>query len=64
MPNHFHLLVNIKTEGVKFLSVKGKEEMQYFPNALGLITSSYTQAVNKQLNRKGSMFSHSVKQKF
>ena len=63
MPNHFHLLVNIKSEGAKHLNVKGKEEMQYFPNAMGLITSSYTQAINKKKGRRGSLFSHSLKAK-
>jgi hypothetical protein len=63
MPNHFHLLVNIKPEGAKQLNIKGKEDMQFFPNAMGLITSSYSQAINKQQGRRGSLFAHSVKAK-
>lgn len=63
MPNHFHLLVRLTSEGSKFSLHKAKETMQCFPFAIGNILSSYTQAINKQQNRKGGLFAHRTKAK-
>lgn len=63
MPNHFHLLVKITSEGSKLSLHKAKETMQYFPFAIGSTLSSYTQAINKQQNRKGGLFAHRTRAK-
>ena len=48
MPNHFHLIVTVKPEGVIFIENEKVEEMQVLSRAIGTTLSSYTQAINKQ----------------
>ena len=54
MPNHFHLLIetkeNLRGEGIN--------------KAFQIILSSYSQAINKQENRTGSLFQQHTKSKF
>ncbi|TAG54039.1 MAG: hypothetical protein EAZ27_09770 [Cytophagales bacterium] len=75
MPNHFHILVRIKSEEEltkvwteKFdgstklfegLKTLEKLVIQEFSNVL----NGYTQALNKVFNRKGSLFMHPFKRK-
>jgi len=61
MPNHFHLLVQIKDvaemqnpQGFKNLEGLGKEPYQYFSN----LFNAYTKAINKCYHRTGSLFEH------
>ncbi|MGI6048783.1 MAG: transposase [Petrimonas sp.] len=63
MPNHFHLLVRLKDEAVATVRFKGKEEVQQFSFSIGQMLSSYTQAINKQIGRKGYLFAHNTKAK-
>jgi len=63
MPNHFHLILTIKPEGVVFLDHKNLEDMQVVSRAIGTTLSSYTQALNKQQGRRGSLFAHITKAK-
>ena len=63
MPNHFHLILTVKKEGVKFSTKKKREDMQLLPEAIGTVLSSYTQAINKQQGRRGSLFAHKTKAK-
>jgi putative transposase len=63
MPNHFHIILNVKSEGTKFLKKDKIEEMQVLSRAIGTVLSSYTQALNKQVGRKGSLFAHKTKAK-
>jgi putative transposase len=63
MPNHFHLILTIKPEGVVFFENKSLEEMQVISRATGTTLSSYTQALNKQQGRRGSLFVHKTKAK-
>lgn len=63
MPNHFHLIVTIKSEGAKFYENKRVNEMQHISRAIGTVQSSYTQALNKLLGRRGSLFAHRIKAK-
>lgn len=64
MPNHFHLILTVKAEGVRFSEKKKREDMQLLPQAIGTVLSSYTQALNKQQQgRRGSLFAHNTKAK-
>ena len=63
MPNHFHLILNVNKEGVVFSENKGRNEMQLLSQAIGTVLSSYTQALNKQQGRRGSLFAHKTKAK-
>jgi len=63
MPNHFHIILTVKPDGVKFFKTKQIEEMQLLSRAIGTVLSSYTQALNKQLGRRGSLFAHKTKSK-
>ena len=63
MPNHFHLIVTVKAEGAAFIDNIRLEEMQVLSRGIGTILSSYTQALNKQQGRRGSLFAHKTKAK-
>ncbi len=53
MPNHFHFLIETKE----------KSEEQKISKAFQIILSSYSQAINKQENRTGSLFQQHTKAK-
>ncbi len=63
MPNHFHLILKVNGVGVQFSEKKKREDMQLISQVLGTILSSYTQALNKQIGRKGNLFAHKTKSK-
>lgn len=63
MPNHFHLLVTLKDAAVETTRFKGKEEVQQFSFSIGQMLSSYTQAINKQIGRRGYLFAHNTRAK-
>jgi len=63
MPNHFHLILTIKPDGVTLINNEKLEEMQVLSRAIGTVLSSYTQALNKQQGRRGSLFAHKTKAK-
>jgi len=58
MPNHYHWLIHVKEE-------KKKEGSHHHPlvRKIATLQSSYTQAVNKQENRSGSLFRRKSKAK-
>src|SRR6056297_605423 len=58
MPNHYHWLIHVKEE-------KKKESSHHHPlvRKIATLQSSYTQAVNKQENRSGSLFRRKSKAK-
>jgi REP element-mobilizing transposase RayT len=65
MPNHFHLLVKIKDEKVlqitfpKFQTLEKFDSIniqKFISKQFSNLFSSYTQAFNKEQNRKGSLF--------
>ncbi len=62
MPNHFHLLiyVPVNSEGLHFLP---NQNQQILVRKLGTLLSSYSQAINKQENRSGSLFQQKTKSK-
>ena len=59
MPNHFHILLAVNEKGTEIEF--GKPQMQYLSKNIGAMLSSYTQAFNRQENRKGSLFAHTTK---
>jgi putative transposase len=63
MPNHFHLILKVNADGVKFSDKKKREDMQLLAQSVGTILSSYTQALNKQIGRRGVLFAHKTKAK-
>ena len=69
MPNHIHLAVKIKPE-TEFkllesynLSKSYDNSEKYISKQFANLFSSYTQAFNKQQNRKGSLFMQNFKRK-
>jgi putative transposase len=63
MPNHFHLILTVNAEGVKYSEKKKREDMQLLSQSLGTVLSSYTQALNRQIGRRGNLFAHKTKAK-
>ena len=63
MPNHFHILLTVNEKGTEFSNLNFKERMQLLPKSIGTLLSSYTQAINRQENHRGSLFAHSTKAK-
>jgi putative transposase len=60
MPNHFHFLIETTEKSVA-LKKSGILEIQAVSYAIQQIQSSYTKAINKQINRTGSLFTQNVK---
>jgi len=63
MPNHFHILLTVNEQGVEFSTHKSTEQMQLLPKSIGTLLSSYTQSINRQEKRVGSLFAHTTKAK-
>jgi len=64
MPNHFHFLVQAKDQSIRPLkAVRQVKEMDPIARKIGTLLSSYTQAINKQKNRTGSLFQQKTKAK-
>jgi len=65
MPNHFHFLVQVKDKPIRPLQAVRWVENPMDPIArkVGTLLSSYTQAINKQENRTGSLFQQKTKAK-
>jgi len=59
MPNHFHLLVALPSGGLG--PSGGLSPKHELSKAMGIILSSYTQAINKAHNRTGSLFQQKTK---
>ena len=63
MPNHFHLLVRANANSCinrKTSSAIGMQELAY---RVGILLSSYSQAINKQNGTTGSLFQQKTKAK-
>jgi len=63
LPNHFHLMLSVKGSGVSIVTESHRPNTQILSKQIGLLLSSYTQAINKRFNRKGSLFAHKTKAK-
>lgn len=55
MPNHFHLMVHVKTISQQIESMPFAKP-RTFNDSIGIILRSYTRAINLQENRTGSLF--------
>ena len=63
MPNHFHLIIMATEKSIIERSAFGGKLMQEFPYRLGILLSSYSQAINKQNKTTGSIFQQKTKAK-
>lgn len=63
MPNHFHILLSAKKEGLQERQTFGGKSMQELAYRIGILLSSYSQAINKQNKTTGSLFQQKTKAK-
>ncbi len=63
MPNHFHLLVQATENSCINTTEKHRPDTQLLSKNIGIVLSSYTQAINRQQNRRGNLFAHKTKAK-
>lgn len=63
MPNHFHLLIRANEQSIKERKSFGGKPMQEFAYRIGIMLSSYSQAINKQNKTSGSLFQQKTKAK-
>jgi putative transposase len=63
MPNHFHLIVNSTEASCKPRSAFESKSIQELSYRIGVLLSSYTQAINKQNKTTGSLFQQKTKSK-
>ena len=63
MPNHFHLLINANNQSCNTRSSFGGKGMQELSYRIGVLLSSYSQAINKQNGTIGSLFQQKTKAK-
>ena len=63
MPNHFHLIINANEHSCKMRKAFGSSNMQELSYQVGILISTYSQAINKQNNTTGSLFQQKTKAK-
>ena len=63
MPNHFHFLINVNSKSVEMTNEKHRPDTQILSKQFGTLLSSYTQAINRQEKRKGSLWAHRTEAK-
>ena len=63
MPNHFHLMVYATEKSCAERSSFGGKPMQDLSYQIGMLLSSYSQAINKQNSTTGSLFQQKTKAK-
>jgi putative transposase len=63
MPNHFHFLVYTTEKSCIERPSFGGKPMQELPYRIGMLLSSYSQAINKQNGTTGSLFQQKTKAK-
>jgi putative transposase len=63
MPNHFHIITRANENSIQERKSFGGKPMQEFAYRLGILQSSYAQAVNKQNNTSGLLFQQKSKAK-
>ncbi|MBK8496468.1 MAG: transposase [Chitinophagaceae bacterium] len=56
MPTHFHIIIQANEKAFQKEDRFGGKPMQEFAYRVGMLLSSYTQAINIQNNRSGSLF--------
>jgi len=62
MPNHFHLMIHANENSI-ITRISGKNEIQELSYRIGMLLSSYSQAINKQNGTSGSLFQQKTKAK-
>jgi putative transposase len=63
MPNHFHILLKANRNSIKERNAFGGKPMQELAYRIGILLSSYSQAINKQNKTTGSLFQQKTKAK-
>ena len=63
MPNHFHLIIRANEKSIIERNSFGGKPMQEFAYRIGILLSSYTQAINSQNKTCGSLFQQKTKAK-
>ena len=63
MPNHFHIIIQANEKSVVERKSFGGKPMQEFAYRIGMLLSSYSQAINKQNKTTGSLFQQKTKAK-
>ena len=63
MPNHFHFIVQANEASIKERSAFGGKAIQELSYRIGILLSSYSQAINKQNKTSGSLFQQKTKSK-
>ena len=63
MPNHFHFIIMATEKSIIERASFGGKPMQEFPYRIGILLSSYSQAINKQNKTTGSIFQQKTKAK-
>lgn len=63
MPNHFHFLLRANENGWAERNSFGGKPMQELAYRIGILLSSYSQAINKQKRTTGSLFQQKTKAK-
>jgi putative transposase len=63
MPNHFHLIIQATKKSIAPRNSFGGKPMQEFAYRMGILLSSYSQAINRQNGTSGSLFQQKTKAK-
>mgnify|MGYP000114969346 CR=1 FL=1 len=63
LPNHFHLMIRVKAEGVAWSDTRFRYKNQRLAEKLSFLVGTYTQGVNRRYGRRGHLFAHSTKAK-
>ena len=67
MPNHFHFMIQANEKSVEAINAKFNQkddsEIHVLARKIGTLQSSYTQAINKKYNWRGSLFRQKTKSK-
>lgn len=63
MPNHFHFMIVVKEEGVKYVEDKHLPNTQVLSKKFGTFLSSFTKAYNKMYKKRGHLWAHNTKAK-
>jgi hypothetical protein len=64
MPNHFHILVQIKQDyELDYLPKNHTKKLNPLNSSIGSMLSSYTQIINTKMGRTGSLFRKRTKAK-
>ncbi len=63
MPNHFHFLIYTNDKSSTNVNEKHRVNLQVLSKQFSTLISSYSQAINKQQGRYGSLWAHTTKAK-